>query len=315
MSISKTDYDNAVTWDDLRRRFGDSALKNMELAKLGQNAGISWPFKGHDETPEKYIGFDFEELQSVPGLIGKKSRIKKLMNIMIETLAFDDPFGDMADRVEAGEIKDEAVARNLRKFQIPGDFPIALIRFRPETIEAFKQAGAGTLGEAIEVNENGDPLNPLSDEIEILIRAISNKDEEIIAKFLPYRKGGQGVHLAEAISAIAENLEDPLKFTLMEDCGFELEESEHLEKERMTPEEKAESLQRALGELEALNAWFTEESRILKQVFSDGSRPERFFLALNDPAREQLAIELSEHQWGGKGQKKSGFFGRLFGKS
>lgn len=314
MSISDSDYYGEVTWDDLRRRFSKSALKDMELAKLGQNAGISWPFKGSDETPAKYLGFDFEELQSVPGLIGKKSRVKALMNIMIETLAFDDPFGEMADTIETGDIKDETVERHLKKFDISLDFPLELTRLRSETIEEFKRAGAVTLQQAIEVSEQGDPLEPLSEEFARLIRAVGNKDEDSIASFLPYRKGGQGLHLAEAIRAIAEDLAAPLKLSLMEDCGFELQESEQTEKERMTDEEKEERLQVALGELNQVNLWFSEEAKQLQEIFARGGRPERFFLALNDPARERLAIELVEHLWGSKASKKSGFFGRLFGR-
>ena len=315
MSTADSDQYGEATWDDLRHRFGDSPLKDMELANLGQNAGISWPFKGSGETPAKYLGYTFEELQSVPGLIGKKSRIKALFNILIETLAFDDPFGEMADRVEAGEIKDETVEQHLRQLEIPRDFPLGLICLGPETIERLEQADALTLGDGIDLSEKGDPLNPLSEEFEGLLRAIGNKDEETMTRFLPYRKGGRGLHLAEAISSIAEKLANPLKFTLMENCGFELEGTEREEKDRMSSEQKEECLKCALDELEALETWFSEEVRELKAIFSSEDRPERFFLALDDPARERLAIELAEHQWGRKGSKKGGFFGRLFGKS
>ncbi|MFP4259888.1 MAG: hypothetical protein ACLFS1_02290 [Opitutales bacterium] len=315
MSTSDSDQYDEATWDDLRKRFGDSPLKDMELANLGQNAGISWPFKGRDETPAKYLGYNFEELQCVPGLVGKKSRIRALFNILIETLAFDDPFGEMADRVETGEIKDETIEHHLRQLGIPREFPLGLICLGPETIERLEQAGAATLGDGIELSEKGDPLNPLSEEFEGLIRAIGNKDEETVSRFLPYRKGGRGLHLAEAVSGIAEKLESPLKLTLMENCGFELEGAEHAEKDRMGDAQKEACLKRALSELEALESWFTEEVRELRAIFASKGRPERFFLALNDPARERLAIELAEHQWGRKGAKKGGFLGRLFGKS
>ena len=66
MSNSSITKYSAEEWDYIRKRFYNSILNETEIAKLGQNVGISWPFKGTDETPSKYMDYDFEELQSVP---------------------------------------------------------------------------------------------------------------------------------------------------------------------------------------------------------------------------------------------------------
>ena len=110
---------SAEEWKYLCDRFSKSILKTTEIAELGRNVGISWPFKGSDETPEKYISFSFEELESVPGLIGKKKRVKTLMDVLREILAFDDPFSDMMDTVEKKNTEDRIYHRVLKKLGIP----------------------------------------------------------------------------------------------------------------------------------------------------------------------------------------------------
>ena len=100
MSSEIPEQYSAEEWEHFRKRFSNSILKTTELAELGRSVGISWPFKGSNETPKKYIAFSFEELQSVPGLIGKKKRVNDLMDVLREILAFDDPFSNMMDTVE-----------------------------------------------------------------------------------------------------------------------------------------------------------------------------------------------------------------------
>ncbi len=73
MTQNTTEKYSAAVWEHLRERFLNSILNDTEIAKLGQNVGVSWPFKGSDETPAKYIRYEFEELNTVPGLIGKKN--------------------------------------------------------------------------------------------------------------------------------------------------------------------------------------------------------------------------------------------------
>ena len=87
MSDSNPEQYSAEEWEHFRNRFFASILVDMDISKLAQNVNISWPFKGSDETPGKYIEYDFEELKSVPGLVNKEKRIHLLMDIFRETLA------------------------------------------------------------------------------------------------------------------------------------------------------------------------------------------------------------------------------------
>ena len=90
---------SAEEWEHLRKRFSESILKTTEIAELSRSVGISWPFRGSGETPEKYIEFSFEELKNVPGLIGKKKRVKDLMDVLRGILEFDDSAAGSADAV------------------------------------------------------------------------------------------------------------------------------------------------------------------------------------------------------------------------
>ena len=64
---------------------------------------------------------------SVPAQVGKKRRIQILMEILTETLAFDDPFADMPDQVEAEGEYDATYERVMTRFEIP-EYPA---RYRP----------------------------------------------------------------------------------------------------------------------------------------------------------------------------------------
>ena len=62
---------SAEEWEYFRKRFFNSMLNDTQVAALGQNVGVSWPFKGSDETPAKYIEFD---LYSPPYSGGRESK-------------------------------------------------------------------------------------------------------------------------------------------------------------------------------------------------------------------------------------------------
>lgn len=305
----------AADWDDLRRRFQDSDLKEMELAKLGQNAGIPWPFKGAGETPAKYTDMSYDALQSVPGLIGKPSRIKALMAIFRETLAFDDPFGAMADKVENESLVDETIARNLDKFSINGAFPIRLVDFSGTTRDQLAREGVTTIMELVEVGQKGFAMEGLDAEAKQLLIALGNKDEAQLARLLPYREGGQGLHLPEAISRLAEKLDEGIQLSLMADCGVELKPNEQAKVEALDETELERALAACLESIKEYCAWFEDEAKEIAERYSAGGEPERSFLFLNNPTKERLAVELAAHYFAPDRRRSSGFLSRLFGRS
>ena len=304
---------SAEDWEQLRGRFNDSILNDTELSVLGQNASISWPFKGSDETPAKYVQFDFEELQSVPGLIGKKSRIKKLMDILRETLAFDDPFGDMADTVEEGTIVDDAFERILEKLDIPAAYPAQFIHFAPETKELLKQERVETLLETIHFGQKLPNNAVAGSDLKSFLNGLALLDEPSIIKHLPYRRTERDLHLAEAVGLIARDLDEPIQLALLGQAGETLSAEEEALSERVSQTAVDTALKEAMASFDGLCTWFTKEAEDLEHACKTGGGAERYFIAINEPRRERVASVLARAKFGIPASERRGFLGKLSG--
>lgn len=301
-------------WDALRKSFAHSILNKTEIAKLGQNVGLSWPFKGSDETPLKYLEFEFEELQSVPGFVGKLSRIKRLMDILRETLAFDDPFGEMMATVEIDSQEDDTFERILRKLEVPEDYPVEFLHFTEETLNLLQSKGVATLIDCVHCAKNLDHDSLISNDLSTFLNSLANNDEKDIALHIPYRKGVRGLHLPEAIGLLCENLDRPTQLHLLSKGGASLNEEELKLFSTVDLPQVEASLKRAQTSLGKLAEWFKEEAKLLEQAFSPGGSPERYFITINEPRREQMAVELSKLRFTQGTGGKSGLFRRFFGK-
>ncbi len=305
---------SAEEWNHIRKRFFNSILNDTEIAKLGQNVSISWPFKGKGETPSKYIEYDFEELQSVPGLVGKQRRIHTLMDILRETLAFDDPFSDMVDTVESESEEDDTFERILAKLEIPPSYPTEFVHFAPDTLELLKNEDVKTLIEIIHFGQKIARNVVVGGDLKSFLNGLAHKDEVGIAKHLPYRRGIRGLHLAEAIGLIAEDLPEAAQLNLLEQGGVTLTEEEKAKCAKASALNVEAAIKKAVEKVEAVSGWFIAEAEDLKQVFATGGSPERYFIMINDPRRERLALQLTKLQLNIDESKKTGFLGKLFGR-
>ncbi|CAA6689850.1 MULTISPECIES: hypothetical protein [unclassified Lentimonas] len=308
-----SDRYSAEEWEHLRQRFLNSILIDTEIAILGQNASITWPFKGSDETPSKYIEYDFEELQSVPGLVGKMSRIKKLMDILRETLAFDDPFSDMADTVEVGSEIDDAFERILEKLEIPENYPAEFIHFSPETKELLKAEGIETLIQAIHYGQDMSPSMLLGGDLKSFLNGLALVDEPSIVKHLPYRRTERNLHLAEAVGLIARDLDQPIQLELLSQAGVSLTDDEEMLRKRAGQDIVDTALKQAMVHFDALCAWFTKEAADLEQVCKTSGEVERYFIAINEPRRERVAAVLARAKFGIPASERRGFLGKISG--
>ena len=314
MSEATPEKYSAEEWNHIRQRFFNSILNDTEIAKLGQNVGVSWPFKGKGETASKYIEYDFEELQSVPGLIGKQSRIKALMDILRETLAFDDPFSEMVDTVESASEEDDTFERILAKLEIPTTYPVEFIHFKPETKELLKDEGASTLLEVIHFGQKIARNVVVGGDLKTFLNGLAHKDELGIANHLPYRRGIRGLHLAEAIGLIARDLSEPAQLRLLAQTGLSLTDEETAELSRASELHTAAEIKSAVGQVAKVSDWFATEASDLEQVFATGGSPERYFIMINDPRCERIALELAKLHLEIDDTKKTGFLGKLFGR-
>jgi hypothetical protein len=314
MSESSIEKYSAEEWEHIRNRFYNSILNDTEIAKLGQNVGISWPFKGSDENASKYIEYDFEELKSVPGLVGKRSRIKLLMDILRETLAFDDPFSDMVDTVESEGEEDVTFERILAKFEIPINYPVNFVHFEASTREMLAKEDVNTLIDAIHFAQKIAQNVVVGGDLKSFLNGLAHKDEQGITKHLPYRRGIRGLHLPEAIGLIARDLPEAAQLQLLAhgEVGLTAEEQALLAKASSLNVEA--SIKSAVEQVAKVSDWFTAEATELKQIFDTGGSPERYFIMINAPRRERIALELAKLQLGIADKKKSGFLGKLFGR-
>lgn len=303
---------SAEEWEHFRKRFSESILKTTEIAELGRNVGISWPFKGSGETPEKYIQFDFEELQSVPGLIGKKRRVKDLMDVLREILAFDDPFLDMMDTVEEKDSEDRIYQRVLKKLEISENYPVNLMFFSPATRELLYNNNIKTLMGAINFGKGTALRAKGSNDLQSFINSLALINENTIMNHLPFRTGRSGLHLPEATGLLVRDLEAPIRIEFLDQAGMRLTDSEMSIKNEVVQNSLEASLKIVLMRFNELCSWFEQQTVELKELYDGSSTSiERYFLPINDPEAERVAIALFMVYFGGSRKAKDGIFGKV----
>lgn len=276
----------AKEWDQVRTAFASSIMVDTALNSLAQNLdGVEWPIPGKDETPAKYIDLPFEEIVELVQLKGQPPEcVDHLVEILRETLAFDNPFGDMVAQTEQAATRDNPLLKNLTKLGIPENFPIVLTALEPGTLEFCKLEQLSTLGE-FAVSAQGMSQNVIvGGDFRKLLNALSHVDEAALAEVLPFRRGAKGLHLVEAVGRVAG-----------------------------APDAK-ERVALAV-------TWFQEEIAALEHDLAAGGSLERHFVVLGDPALEAKAVALlrphvrvPEAKPAPAPAKKSKLFGWLFGK-
>ena len=280
------------------------------------------PHKGDDEKPAKYIDFTYEELLMMPEIAGKADEADHLIGILKETLAFDDPFGDMVAQVEETSAKENPILKTLSRLSIPNDFPMLLANFSEGTRMVCASEGVKTIGEFANLGQQMSTRVVLGGDFRTALNALTHGDEEGIAQFLPYRKGHTGLHLAEAIGLVAAALPRAEQLALARYYGAKLNPTDAAAAKVITREqaEKHEAGLRATV-ASALD-WFKDQQTALVKILNEGGSLERYFVVLNDPAREAIALRLTgaalKHSLKGAPapaeDKKRGMFSRLFGK-
>jgi hypothetical protein len=284
MSDFPTKY-TAKDWDETRSAFAASIMVNTPLSSLAQNLdGPDWPVRGKEETPAAYIDLSYDELVAMLGMKGMTpARADFLITLLKETLAFDNPFGEMVAQSEASALKDNQLLKNLAKLGIPEAFPIGLTALSPDTIEFCKLEHLATLGEFCIFAQGMSQNVIVGGDFRKLLNALSHVDEASLAESLPYRVGARGLHLPEAL---VQSSRAP------------------------APAARA---------AKAID-WFKDEFAALQKDLKAGGSMQRWLQVLANPEAEKRAADMmAGHLKGGvaAGGKKSGLFGslgRFFGK-
>ncbi|MBL9215252.1 MAG: hypothetical protein JNG83_07240 [Opitutaceae bacterium] len=316
---------NSTEWDEIRKKFRHSIMADTSLVSLAQNLDTKpWPHAAEDEKPSKYIDFSYEELMMLPEIAGSAERADHLIGILKETLAFDDPFGDMVAQVEQTAAKENPILKTLARLGIPESFPLLLANLSEGTRAVCNSEGIKTIGEFANLGQQMSTRVVLGGDFRNMLNALTHGDEEGIGLFLPYRKGSTGLHLAESIGLVAAGLPRPDQLSLAKYYGAKLSTTDAAAARPITKEqvEKHESLMRAT--VASALAWFKEEKAALVKQVNDGGTLERYFVVLNDHAREAIAVRLTAKALQGEIKvqaaptaeaKKGGLFSRFFGKS
>jgi hypothetical protein len=197
----------AQDWDEVRAAFASSLLIDTSLHSLAVNLdGPDWPIHTASETPAAYIDLDFEELQELLALKGQPAeRVDLLIGLLKETLAFDEPFGEMAQQTELSARRDNPLLKNLERLEIPPAFPIGLTTLNADTLEFCRLEQLKTLGEFAVFAQSMAQNVIVAGEFRGLLNALSHVDETALAAYLPFRPGSRGLHLAEALAQAAKS--------------------------------------------------------------------------------------------------------------
>jgi hypothetical protein len=313
-------------WDDIRMAFHTSIMVDTSLVSLAQNLEAEeWPFTGADETPSKYIDLSYPELARTLNLAGSPESVNHLITILRDTMAFDNPFGEMVQQAEDYGAKDNQLLKNFTKVEIPESYPIGLTQLSADTLEFCQMENLSTLGQFAVFSQSMSKAVIVSGDFRKLLNALSHIDENALAELMPFRPGSKGLHLPEALALPVNTLAPAMRFALLRNFGAQLTGAEAHEADALSEEEVTAAAAALRARADQFFAWFANELAELKAQIGEGGSVERYLMVLNDPVAETIvSVLLQPHlmlvppvQEEKKAKKAGGFFGslaRLFGK-
>jgi len=313
------DAEFAELWDQVRKKFATSNMVELKLSSLAQNAEtMDWPLDGDDETPSKYIDFSYDELKMLPELAPDPSRIRLLIEILHETLAFDTGFDDMEI---GGGSRDQTVERVLNDLQIPADYPIELTNLDEEAKDLCHAEGIESIGQFAEFAQNMAQNVVIGGDFRTLVNALTQSDEEEIANYLPFRPQSKGLHMVEAFGMFIRSLDENQKHALAKKAGMKFSEEEDSKYEPINPNELTRLEDKIHDNLKPVLLWFGDEREKLSQRVQAGEDLQREFLVLKDEKVEKIVLYFVHKIFSDKETRKEasssssggGFFRKWFG--
>ncbi len=308
----------ADEWNKIRRNFQNSIMGDTSLNSLSEDLGLgTWSIRGADEVPAKYIDFTFIDLLEYPEFSGRPKRIEQLVDILRQTMAFDDPFGDMVQSVDEIE-SDNAILGTLEKLGVPKCFPLELAKLSADARELCEVEQLETVEEFARFAQNMAQHIVIGGDFRNLVNALASSDEGNIAKYLPYRPGSKGVHLIESIGLMVKELPHEAQIALVRRFGGIIAEKDRLEAVKLSRLEIKEHEEALLKNMEVRLVWFDEEKKELEFLIKQsGDSVQRSLMVLEDPSLETVVHGLLKQAIGPKEgedvQEKSNDNSRWFG--
>jgi hypothetical protein len=287
----------AQDWDTVRTAFGSSILVDTALSSLAENLdGPPWPGTEKSETPALYIDHDYDEVVMALTLKGyPDDTIGDLVEILRETLAFDDPFGDMVANSNASAEAGNPILENLKKLEIPSDYSIKLTSLSADTKDFCKRESLSTVGEFAVFAQGMSQNVVVGGDFRSLLNSLSHIDEQQISTFLPIRVGHKGLYLIEALGGVIHGMKPMTRKSLAE-VG-------------------AEPTGKVTQRVAELTIYFADQLAALDKRIMAGGALDRELMVLQDTETEALVTKLlGPHLTVVIPEKKSGWFARLFGR-
>ena len=290
-----TEHRTAKDWDKVRMDFLTSILVDTALRSLAQNLdGVEWPLASEDETPAKYIDFSFEEVRVLPGLNGHPDRVDQLINILEETLAFDNPFGEMIARSAATAAQENPLLKTLTRLEIPADFPIEASLLSADVKDFCQLEKITTLAKFADFAQNMPPQVVVGGDFRTLLNALAHVNENALATLLPFRVGAKGLHLPEALGQLIDSLAPAERLALLKRSGLRLTVAEEKQAGGIDPG-SLDGLERALQQRAArVLKLFPAETPGLSAAIKEQGSLERYLVVLGNPRKEALVARLIE---------------------
>ncbi len=287
----------AQEWDAVRTAFASSILVDTALSSLAENLdGPAWPSQDKAETPALYVDYDYDEVVAALDAKGHPvGTVGDLVEILRETLAFDDPFGDMVVQSEASAGTENPILDNLRKLEIPGDFPIKFTSLSADTKEFCERESLTTIGEFAVFAQGMSQNVIVGGDFRSLLNSLSHIDERQIRTFLPTRPGQKGLFLIEAIAGVVHGLSKISRQSLATAGTL--------------PSDKTKL------QVAELVGYFKDQLQALDARVVAGAPLSREVMVLQySEAEDLVAILLTPHLTAAIPEKKSSWIGRLFGR-
>lgn len=301
-------------WDEVRMAFGSSILVDTSLTSLAQNLeGTNWPLSGREEVPATYIDLSFADMRERLALLGQPPRVAdQLIDILKETLAFDDPFGEMVTQSEASSAADNPLVKNLARLKIPADFPITLTALPAETLLFCRLENITTLGEFALTAQRMAGSVIVGGDFRSLLNALSNIDERTLARVLPFRPGSKGLHYIEGLAQGVGAQPVSIQAALAKELKQELPEAAEELARAVSDKELAAAKAQLLAHAAALKGFCEEDHKELQVQMAAGVSPRRLVAVLGDPAIEAVVADLITPVVLTRPQpERNGFFARL----
>lgn len=267
----------AREWDEARTAFSSSLMIDTPLQSLAQNLdGPEWPIPGEDETPAKYIYLSHREaLASLAQKRQSPATLALLTEILVQTKAFDDPFGEMMQQMETRAELENPVLRSLSRLGIPEDFPIHLTALSAEARRFCRDENIATLGAFARIAQSMAERIIVGGDFRDLLNALSHVDELALARLIPFRPGAKGLHLVEAVGLLIR----PLPF-----------------EQRMAIARGPAAMPDLELKMDELLQLFSTEWAELTAQNRQGVPLARFLVVLDDLSIESAALALIQHR-------------------